>query len=84
MVIFVVAGRVPPCRVTNEGTEMLYKDIDENPEFIDVSQIQIPFPEDGPLERRVLPNVTQASEATDISREDEEYWFTEPPGQCTG
>lgn len=45
--------------------------------------MQIPHPELGPLERRVEKTYEEALFEDDISIEDAEYWFTEPPGaQC--
>lgn len=78
----VLAGllRLRPCRVTNEGQEMMV------PEFADKNDIdlgpqyQIPYPEKGPLAKRVGRTFIDALFSDEISLEDMQYWFTEPPG----
>ena len=72
----------PPCRVTNVGEEMRVKEIWDRIEadYIEESQIQIPNPELGPLERRVGLTYEDALFSDDINVKDTEYWFTEPQG----
>ena len=49
-------------------------------DYVEESQIQIPNPELGPLERRVGLTYEDALFSDDISIKDTEYWFTEPEG----
>ncbi|KAK9813070.1 hypothetical protein WJX72_008389 [[Myrmecia] bisecta] len=75
--------RLPPCRVTNEGQEMIEKELyDKFPEdMIDLGvQYQIPHPERGPLERRVATTYEEALFDEGIVPEEAEYWFTTPEG----
>ena len=53
-----------------------------NKEYMNLGpQWQIPNPELGPLEKRVQTTWVEGLLSGDISLEDSEYWFTEPPGQ---
>ena len=63
---------------------MMIPEIIGDPNYIEVDQMQIPNPELGPLGRRVATPYEDALFEDDISIEDAEYWFTEPPGalQC--
>ncbi|KAL3149400.1 hypothetical protein ABBQ32_002196 [Trebouxia sp. C0010 RCD-2024] len=74
------ARPVAPCRVTNTGEEMIEPGIFGDPNYMEFDQMQIPHPELGPLERRVEKTYEEALFEDDISIEDAEYWFTEPPG----
>lgn len=47
---------------------------------MEVDQLQVPHPELGPLERRVEKTFEEALFEDEISVEDAQYWFTEPPG----
>ncbi len=49
-------------------------------DYVEESQIQIPNPELGPLERRVGLTYEDALFSDDINVKDTEYWFTEPEG----
>lgn len=71
--------KVEPARLTNTQDEL---DPYRTPEddFIDISQLQIPNPEEGPLERRVNLTYLEALESELTSNEDMEYWFEPPPG----
>ena len=52
-----------------------------NKEYMNLGpQWQIPSPELGPLEKRVQTTFVDGLLSGDISLEDSEYWFTEPPG----
>jgi len=51
-----------------------------DPNYMELDQLQIPHPELGPLERRVEKTYEEALFEDDISVEDAQYWFTEPPG----
>ena len=51
-----------------------------DPNYMELDQLQIPHPELGPLERRVEKTYEEALFEDDISIEDAQYWFTEPPG----
>eukprot|EP00884_Botryococcus_braunii_P010347 jgi/Botrbrau1/19313/Bobra.0073s0049.1 len=72
--------RHDPCNVTNEGREMMPPDFEPS-EDIDLGpQHQVPQPEKGPLGKRVGRTFIDGLFSEEISIEDMEYWFTEPPG----
>lgn len=47
---------------------------------MELSQLQIPNPELGPLEKRVSAQFEEAIFTEEISQDDADYWFTEPEG----
>lgn len=51
-----------------------------DPDYMELDQMQIPHPELGPLERRVEKTYEEALFEEEISPDDAQYWFTEPPG----
>lgn len=69
-------------RITNEQWEL--KDMglttEEEDEYMELSQLQIPDPHLGPLEKRVSAQFEEAIFTEEISQEDADYWFTEPEG----
>lgn len=69
-------------RITNEQIEL--KDMglttEEQDEYMELSQLQIPNPELGPLEKRVSAQFEEAIFTEEISQDDAEYWFNEPEG----
>lgn len=71
------------CRVTNTGQEMADEELDKfNEKYMNLGpQWQIPDPEKGPLERRVQTTFVEGMLSGDISPEETQYWFTEPPGK---
>lgn len=78
-----VPVRVPPCQVTNTGEEMLDPELyDFDPDIIETSQYQIPYPERGPLERQIELRYEEALFEDDETFDENHtnYWFTEPPG----
>lgn len=72
--------RLRPCRVTNEGQEMMVPQFASTNEIDLGPQYQVPDPEKGPLEKRVGRTFIDALFSDEISLEDMQYWFTTPPG----
>ena len=74
--------RLQPCKVTNEGREIMDEELQKfNEEYLNLGpQYQIPNPELGPLERRVQQTYVDGLLSGEINLEDSEYWFTEPAG----
>ena len=52
----------------------------EDDDYVEVSRLQIPNPELGPLEQRVEATYESATLSDSISIEDTEYWFNTPEG----
>lgn len=52
----------------------------EDDDYVEVSRLQIPNPELGPLEQRVEATYESATLSDSISVEDTEYWFNTPEG----